>query len=45
MLRRKGPFIRFVDSVLRPKESLWWETFVKEVGFELEVKERGSYGW
>jgi len=23
---------------------LWWEKFVKEVGLELEVKERGSYG-
>jgi len=25
--------------------SLWWKRFVKEVGFEPIVKERGSYGW
>ena len=24
--------------------SLWWERFVKEVGLEAGVKERGSYG-
>jgi len=24
---------------------LWWERFVKEVGLEAGVKERGSYGW
>jgi len=25
--------------------SLWWERFVKEVGLEAGVKERGAYGW
>jgi len=34
MLRRiNGPVIKSVESVLRPEESLWWERFVKEVGF------------
>jgi len=45
MLRRNSPVIRYVESVLRPEESLWWEKFVKEVGFEPGVKEWGSYGW
>jgi len=26
-----------------PEESLWWETFVKEVDFEPGAKEWGSY--
>jgi len=43
MLRRNGPVIA-VESVLRPEGSLWWERFVKKVGFEPGVKERGSYG-
>jgi len=34
-----------VVSPMRPEESLWWEKFVKEVGVEPGVKERGSYGW
>jgi len=34
-----------VKSVLRPERSLWWERFVKKVGLEPGVKERGSYGW
>jgi len=34
-----------VKSVLRLEGSLWWERFVKEVGLEPGVKERGSYGW
>jgi len=42
---RNGPFIKSVESVLRPEESPWWERFVKEVSLELAVKERGSYGW
>jgi len=25
-------------SPMRPQESLWWERFVKEVGFEPRVK-------
>ena len=40
MLRRNGPVIKSVESVLRSEESLWWERFAKEVGFETEVKER-----
>jgi len=32
MLRRNGPVVKSVESVLRPEESLWWERFVKEVG-------------
>jgi len=43
MLRRNGPVIKSVESVLRPEESLWWERFVEEVGLEPGVKERGSY--
>jgi len=27
------------------REDLWWEGFVKEVGFELGVKKCKSYGW
>jgi len=34
-----------VESVLRLEGSLWWERFVKKVGLEQGVKERGSYGW
>jgi len=34
-----------VESVLRPQGSLWWERFMKKVGLEPGVKERGSYGW
>jgi len=45
MLRRNGPVIKCVGSVLRLKESLWWERFVKDVGLEPWVKERGNYGW
>ena len=45
MLRRNGPVTKSVESVLRLEESLRWERFVKEVGLESGVKERGSYGW
>jgi len=47
MLRRNGPVIKSVQSVIRPVQRLWWERFVEEVGFELGVKEwgTGSYGW
>jgi len=31
MLRRKGPVIKSLESILRPEESLWWERFAKEV--------------
>ena len=44
MLRGNGLVIKSVESVLRPVESLWWERFVKKIGLEPEVKERGSYG-
>ena len=45
MLRRNGPVVKSVESVLRLEGSLWWERFVKEVGLEAGVKERRSYGW
>ena len=45
MLRRNGPVVKSVESVLRLEGSLWWERFVKEVGLEPGVKERVSYGW
>jgi len=45
MLRRNGPVVKSVESVLKLAGSLWWERFVKEVGLEPGVKERGSYGW
>jgi len=32
MLRRNGPVVKSVESVLRLEGSLWWERFVKEVG-------------
>jgi len=41
MLRRKGPVVKSVESVLRLKGSLWGESFVEEVGLEPGVKERG----
>jgi len=40
MLRRNGPVVKSVESVLRLEESLWWERFVKDVGLEPGVKER-----
>jgi len=40
MLRRNHAVVKSVESVLRPKESLWWKRFVKEVGFEPGVKMR-----
>jgi len=45
MLRRNGPVVKSEESVLRLEGSPWWERFVKEVGPEAGVKERGSYGW
>ena len=32
MLRRNGPVVKSVESVLRLEGSLWWERFVKEGG-------------
>ena len=40
MLRRNGPVMKSVESVVRPEESPWWERSVTDVGFELGVKER-----
>jgi len=37
MLRRNGPVMKSVESVLRPEESLRWERLVKEVGLKQEV--------
>ena len=46
MLSRNGPVIKSVGvSPEAGRESIWWERFVKEVGFEPGVKQRGSYGW
>jgi len=45
MLRRNGPVVKSVESVLGLEGSLRWERFVKEVGLEPGVKERRSYGW
>ena len=47
MLRRNGPvvIVKSVESVLRLEGSLWWERFVKELGLEPGVKDRGTYGW
>jgi len=45
MLRRNGPIVKSVESVLRLEGSLWWERFVKEVDFDAGVKERGRYLW
>jgi len=40
MLRRNGPVVKSMESVLRLEGSLWWERFAKEVGLEAGVKER-----
>ena len=45
MLKRNGPVVKSVESVLRLEGILWRERFVKEVGLEPGVKERGSCGW
>jgi len=41
----EGTVVKSVESVLRLEGSLWWERYVKDVGLEAGVKERGSYGW
>jgi len=43
--QKKRSSYKAVESVLRAKGSLWWERFVKKVGLEPGVKERGTYGW
>jgi len=45
ILRRNGPVIKSMESVMRLGGSLWWERLVKKVGLEPGVKERGSSGW
>jgi len=40
MLRRNGPVVKSVESVLRLEGSLRRERFVEEVGLEPGVKER-----
>jgi len=42
--QKKRTSHKAVESVLRPEGSLWWKRFVKKVGLEPGVKERGSYG-
>ena len=37
MLRRNGPVVKSVESVLRPEGSLWGERFVEEVGLEASI--------
>jgi len=32
MLRRNGPVVKSMESVLRLEGSLWWERFAKDVG-------------
>ena len=39
--QKKRTSHKAVESVLRPEGSLWWERFVKKVGLEPGVKERG----
>jgi len=43
--QKKRTSHKAVESVLRPEGRLWWQRFVKKVGLEPGVKERGSYGW
>jgi len=45
MLKKNSPIVKSVESDLRLEGSLWWERFLKEIGLEMGVKERGSYGW
>ena len=45
MLRRNGPVIKPWSQSMRPEGSVWWERFVKKVGLQPGVKDRGSYGW
>jgi len=40
ILRRYGPVINSVESVLRPEESLLWGRFVEQLGFELGMKQK-----
>ena len=42
ILRRNGPVVKSVESVLSPEGSLWWERSVKDVRLKPGLKERGS---
>jgi len=49
-LKTKAEILRTVQSSRKAcgvsrEARRWWERFVKEVGLEPGVKERGSYGW
>jgi len=43
--QKKRASNKAVESVVRTEGRLWGERFVKEIGLEPGVKERGSYGW
>jgi len=43
--QKKPSSHKAVESVLRPGRESGGKDFVKEVGLEPGVKERGSYGW
>jgi len=45
LLRRNGLVRKSMVSVMWLEESLWWERFVKEVGFKSGAKEWARYGW
>jgi len=38
MLRRNGPVIKSVESVLRLEGSVWWERFVKEFSYSRKIR-------
>ena len=40
MLRRNGPVVKSVESVLRLEGSLWGERFVEEVGVRSTIRRR-----
>jgi len=40
MLRRNGPVVKSVESVLRLEGSVWGERFVEEVGLRLRLRTR-----
>jgi len=43
LLRRNGPVVKSVESVLRLEGSLWWERFVKELQFKGPFTGRALY--
>jgi len=46
MLRRNGPVVKSVESVLRLERSLWWERFVTDLHakFALRPHHLWKYG-